>query len=184
MWDSDCVHFTLGIRLSLQPWSQSQGWSPGVTWSHHVHSTNFIFRLLAESFYVIPVVKFTAKDRHWPIKIRLIDLPSHLHHPVFYWFPSLCWNTRLPLNHFWLIYLFAFGPVQMPLTAWWRHSGQKRLIASTARAAWQGFWRTGEEETVHGGASVQMGFYFPPLLHGKRSGCSMTVWPGGQGKNW
>lgn len=170
MWDSDCVHFTLGIRLSLQPWSQSQAWSPGVTWSHHIHSTNFIFRLLAESFYVIPVVKFTAKDRHWPIKIRLIALPSHLHHPVFYWFPSLCWNTRLPLNHFWLIYLFAFGPVQMLLTAWWRHSGQKRLIVSTARAAWQGFWRTGEEETVHGGASVQMGFYFPPSSTGRGAG--------------
>lgn len=122
---------------------------------------------MAETFYVMPIVKFTAEDSHWPIQIRLIALSIGMSPPPpsTLLIPSLCWNTRLPFNHFWLVYLFAFGPIQMPLTAWWRHSGQKRLIASTARAAWQGFWRTGTQRGIRAN-----GFLFPPSSTGRGAG--------------
>lgn len=122
---------------------------------------------MAETFYVMPIVTFTAEDSHWPIQIRLIALSIGMSPPPpsTLLIPSLCWNTRLSFNHFWLVYLFAFGPIQMPLTAWWRHSGQKRLIASTARAAWQGFWRTGTQRGIRAN-----GFLFPPSSTGRGAG--------------
>lgn len=105
--------------------------------------------------------KFTAKDSHWHWLFAPFLAKSSLPSSIFF----SC-NTRLPPYHLirliYLFYLFAVGPAQRLLTAWWRHSEQKRLIASTARAAWPGCSRTGEEQTGRGGAPVPVGFYFHP----------------------
>ena len=99
-----------------------------------------------------------------PIQIRFMALSQAKPPPT----PSilsifvLC-STRLPPFHLiCLIFLLAFGPPQRLLTVWWRHSGQKRLIASTARAAWPGCWRTGEEQTEGGGGHQRKWFFYSP----------------------
>lgn len=71
-------------------------------------------------------------------------LPSHRHLPVFYQFWCSAVQGYCPSCKCGSFILLPLAPSQRLLSVWWRHSGQRRLIASCARAAWPGCWRTGE----------------------------------------
>lgn len=169
IWDSECVNLALGIFSSPQATdrhSHEDTPSPsfGISW-------DFFMSLLAQGEVYSKGQSLTNQNQiDCPLPSQVTSTTQYFIDFVFLFF--FCCNTRLPpFHHIWLIYLFAFGPAQRLLTAWWRHSGRKRLIASTARAAWLGCSRTGEEQRGQGGASVQMGFYFyPPPQEEERAG--------------
>lgn len=138
IWDSECVNFARGISSGPQITDQSRGCS------------------LLSRAHVSPrvaVVKFSWLM--WTQSTSALDTQHFL--PLIQGFCSS-----------WLIWFFVFGTVQRPLTVSWRYSGLNGLIASTARAAWPGCWKTGEEQSGWRAASEQMGFYLlPPLQEEK-----------------